>query len=90
MHMKTLVSIGAMACLPFKALHAEHTVTRESLDRQVQNSSNPVPKRSTGPSFPYSHQRKPLSGDADCKLYEPYVRYRHMGAVYCTGGHLEL
>jgi hypothetical protein len=26
--------------------------------------------------------------DADRKPYEPYVRYRHMGAVYRTGGHL--
>jgi hypothetical protein len=28
--------------------------------------------------------------DADRKPYDPYVRYRHTGAVYRTGGHLEV
>jgi hypothetical protein len=27
--------------------------------------------------------------DADRRPHEPYVRYRHTGTVYRTGGHLE-
>jgi len=28
--------------------------------------------------------------DADRRPYEPYIRYRHTGAVYRTGAHPEL
>jgi hypothetical protein len=28
--------------------------------------------------------------DVNCRLYEPYVRHRNMGTVYCTGRHLKL